>query len=43
VGAAEIAADAPVTLLSMGTIICNLFKNASYMFIVLAITVLMFV
>lgn len=41
--AAELAADAPDTILPIGTIICNLLKNASYLFIVLAITVLMFV
>ena len=41
--ASKLGADAPDTILPIGTIICNLFKNASYLFIVIAITVLMFV
>ena len=38
-----IAGEAPDTILPIKTIIFNLMKNASYLFIVLAITVLMFV
>jgi MFS family permease len=43
VAALEIASDTPDTILPIKTIIFNLMKNASYLFIVLAITVLMFV
>jgi MFS family permease len=35
--------DAPDTLIPIGTIICNLMKNCSYLLFVTAITVLMFV
>jgi MFS family permease len=43
VAAVEIAGKAPDTMLPIKIIIFNLMKNASYLFIVLAITVLMFV
>jgi hypothetical protein len=43
IAAIELATNAPDTILSVGTIIINLMKNASYLFIVLTITVLMFV
>jgi len=43
VAAVEIASVQPDTILPIKTIIFNLMKNASYLFIVLAITVLMFV
>jgi len=43
IAAAELASNGPDTVLPIGTIIWNLMKNPSYLFIVLAITVLMFV
>lgn len=39
----NLAANAPDTLIPIGTIICNLMKNCSYLLCVTAITVLMFV
>ncbi len=41
--ASQLGADPPDTILPVSTIVCNLFKNASYLLIVIAITVLMFV